>query len=159
MRRSLVCCVHQLVDLGGERPPLMDHQAKPSPALGRQPVVLAWMCGRGLPFGVEPPVAREPAEDGIDGAFGDDEVGQLLEVPDDLEAVARARRDGEQDGEFEAASPHLLGPGVSRDRHRGASCRTIPCVTMLMTTGTAESSSLYAAWGLLEALSARRRSR
>ena len=68
---------------------------EPSPARRRQAVVLARMGRR--PPAIRPrsqPVPGQPAEDRVDGAFGHDEVGQLLQVPDNLEAVARARARG-----------------------------------------------------------------
>ena len=66
------------------------------------------------PFGFEQAFAREPAEDRIDRALGDDEVGEVFEVLDDGETVARAGRDREQDREIEPAAPKLFLPGLVR---------------------------------------------
>src|SRR4029450_629128 len=46
--------------------------------------------------------------------FGDDQIGERLEVPDDREAVLRAGRHREEDRDVKPAAPKLLLPGVER---------------------------------------------
>jgi hypothetical protein len=64
------------------------------------------------PFRFEQPFAREPAEDRIDRALGDDEIGERFEVLDDGEAVARAGGDAEEDREVQTAAAKLFLPGL-----------------------------------------------
>jgi len=75
-------------------------------ALLCEPVVLARMGGLVLdPVRIEQTLAGQAAENGIDRPFVDDQIGERFEMLDDREAVLRTRRDREQDGEVEAASP------------------------------------------------------
>src|SRR5690349_9223432 len=66
------------------------------------------------PLRVEQPLAREAPENRIDGAFGDDEIGERFEVLDDGEPVAGAGGNRQQDREVEAAASKLLLPGLVR---------------------------------------------
>src|SRR6478672_1383080 len=105
--------VDETRDLSGEGAPLALHLLEPLRAGSRQPVVLARMRRLVLhPRRVEKTFAGQPGENRIDGSLGDDEVGECVEVLDDREAVARARRDRQEDREVEAAAPELFLPGL-----------------------------------------------
>ena len=56
------------------------------------------------PFRFEQTLTRQPAENRIDRAFRDDEVGEGFEMLDDREPIARARGDREEDGQVERAA-------------------------------------------------------
>jgi hypothetical protein len=57
----------------------------------------------------------EAVEDGIDGAFGEDELGVLLEEADDFEAVEAAVPEGGERGHFDGTFAELGLPGSWAD--------------------------------------------
>src|SRR5450759_5034560 len=127
--------INQAADFFGERAPVRLHVGQTLQAELRQAIVLARVRRFILdPRGLEQPLARQPAEDRVDRAFGDDEIGEVFEMLDEREAVARAGGDGQEDREVEPAAPKLFLPGVERHtlchkaltRRRGKKFRGAP---------------------------------
>jgi hypothetical protein len=75
-------------DTAGEVDPGAGHEAEALTTSGGEGVILAGVSGIGFdPLGGEEGVGLEAIEDGIDGAFGEDELRVRFEEADDLQTV------------------------------------------------------------------------
>lgn len=71
------------------------------------------MAGIGFdPLAGEETEGLEACEEGVDGSFGDDEVGGGFEVAEDFEAIEFTVPEGGEDGEFEGAFAELDFPFI-----------------------------------------------
>lgn len=97
--------------------PKARHRGDPAPTGRCEPVVFARVsAGRFHPFGGEEAVIPQPVQQGIDGSFADDQIGFVLEMPDDFQAVKRAAPMGRENGKFEGAFAELHFPFIGRVR-------------------------------------------
>jgi hypothetical protein len=108
--------LEEVVDAAGKVGPGGGHEAEALAAGGGKRVVLAGVAGVGFyPLGSEHGLELEAVKDGVDGAFGEDELGVLLEEADDFEAVAAAVPEGGERGHFDGTFAELGLPGSWAD--------------------------------------------
>ena len=103
----------ELVEAVGEVDPGCGHKAEAIAALVGEGVVLAGVSGVGFdPLGGEEGFVFEATEDGVDGAFGEDEAGLGFEGADDFEAVEAAAPEAGEGGHLEGSFAELGFPAV-----------------------------------------------
>jgi len=126
----------ELIEAGGEVDPGCGHEAEAIAALIGEGVVLAGVSGVGFdPLGGEEGLGFEAAEDGVDGAFGEDEAGLGFEDADDFEAVQAAAPEAGESGHLEGTFAELGFPAVRLvgERIGAFYCHSkIPCIAMYM---------------------------
>ena len=126
----------ELVETVGEVDPGCGHEAEAIAALVGEGVVLAGVAGVGFdPLGGKEGFVVEAAEEGVDGAFGENEAGLGFEETDDLEAVEAASPEAGEGGHLKGSFAELGFPAVGLVGGRaGAFYRhsNIPCIAMYM---------------------------